>query len=814
MKNITLEMSLKPFKKTDDAFVRSVCRKLFTQWAPLVRHVPVVSVMLWVGDGSELLDYRGDADIEFEWGKYAGGANPQLYLDQFKKNDPEGVGLHSRSYLYTDDPPVMTYGILRRIICTLREVGHEILGEDKVIRIGETFDPGPEFAVSPFKYERHREICSANVMGVASFVCSYAKLHADNVSYAGFPDGIPEGLPFGTFFGRQAQCFLTDMGFDYIWFSNGLGFGRDIWSTTGAIFDGHQFHCENFEAVKEEVRSFWSLFRAECPDFPIETRGTNMSLGIDMATDGVPLRDLYEGGYNMLPPPNSPWAALDGDFGLELMGYMSRIAEVPGDDAYLFRYYIHDPWWMNSPWYDRYNGQPHDIYMPLACARINAKGEVCPPTNMNFLTVDNTYGEMPDCCVYEPLPHLLRALKNAPDAPSPLVWAYPFRLYSDCHEEGMASRMFAGDWYIRGAINSGFPLSTVISTDHMMGVDPSLFSASVIVTPTPEAGSAFEEYILNYIKEGGRVLFYGPLTHTSERFRTFVGAALTEKTFEGELSLFCYGKAAGVLKHTAVLSGGPIDTVATGTTQVILSGGEYVLGTAGDGFVWLRATSSNDFRPGSPLLVPHDEARYARSETFALRSLVHFGFDISFVGHEAGQRYPVFMISRNDHAWWLSTYHPSTTVETRCKTPLGAPVLMGYETRIVDGYACYHFPKADNRECRVFVEMEDGIVSAWEQPPVSYWYRRRICVSGLKNATVRLFGETYCADLFEVRINSQEDNYFLSDEFQGKWKTDGYGTYYEIHGVTGTLTFSFMRPELMEPKRVKKHSFLSDHPDR
>ena len=29
--------------------------------------------------------------------------------------------------------------------------------------------------------------------------------------------------------------------------------------------------------------------------------------------------------------PNSPWAALNGDFGLELIGWMSHIAELPGD---------------------------------------------------------------------------------------------------------------------------------------------------------------------------------------------------------------------------------------------------------------------------------------------------------------------------------------------------------------------------------------------------------------------------------------------------------------------------------------------------
>lgn len=137
------------------------------------------------------------------------------------------------------------------------------------------------------------------------------------------------------------------MGFDYLWLSNGFGFGMETWSTTGAVFDGKDFDVTRFDDAKEKILEFWRMFRAECPDFRIETRGTNLSAGIDLATDGVPLKDIYEGGFNLLPPPNSPWAALNGDFGLELCGYMSRIAELP-DERYLFRYYVHDPWWANS----------------------------------------------------------------------------------------------------------------------------------------------------------------------------------------------------------------------------------------------------------------------------------------------------------------------------------------------------------------------------------------------------------------------------------------------------------------------------------
>ena len=51
-RNITLELSLKPFKKLDDASIQAVCAQVFEQWNPLLKNRETVSVMLWVGDGS------------------------------------------------------------------------------------------------------------------------------------------------------------------------------------------------------------------------------------------------------------------------------------------------------------------------------------------------------------------------------------------------------------------------------------------------------------------------------------------------------------------------------------------------------------------------------------------------------------------------------------------------------------------------------------------------------------------------------------------------------------------------------------------
>ena len=81
--NITLEMSLKPFKKTDAPFIKTVCETAFSQWKPLLKNAETVSVLLWCADGSELLDYRGSLNDEFEWCYFLGGAN------QREKHPPE-----------------------------------------------------------------------------------------------------------------------------------------------------------------------------------------------------------------------------------------------------------------------------------------------------------------------------------------------------------------------------------------------------------------------------------------------------------------------------------------------------------------------------------------------------------------------------------------------------------------------------------------------------------------------------------------------------------------------------------------------------
>jgi len=700
--NVTLELSLKPFKQTDEAYVQRVCAQIFEQWRPLLKNRKWVSVMLWVGDGSELLDYTGDPDAVFEWARFIGTAN----LPYLGEGEPLETSLHQRKQDYIPNAPVMTYAILKRIIACLKAEGKKAF-PDAVIRVGETFDIGPEFAISDFKYKRHPEICSGWKLDRLGFVDATALLKADDRPYAAYPLGIPAGTPFGTFLGKQAQLFLQDMGFDYLWLSNGLGFSANPWTKTGVIFDGENYRPEKLRETKERVFSFWKLFREVC-SFPLETRGTNNSAGIDYASDGVPLYDIYTADFGITAPPNSPWAALNDNYGLEIMGHMTRICELP-NGRFPFRYYIHDPWWVNSPWYDRYDGSPCDLYLPMAISRINAEGRVETANSLNILSIDNSHGQMPDQCVNEPLPHILKAEKDGADEPSPLVWVYPMREFTTSQDAGLLREMNLGDNYICDAINSGLPLCCVVSTDQFLKHAVKVYQKSILISPVPEPPHILRK-LAGFAAQGIPVMMYG----TKERL--------------AEVSPF-----QNLLKFDV-----------------------------------------------------NDDAGRLRE------ALSVFGYRISFDTKREGVKPPTMAIARCDNGLFFSVYNSNTTTATKLKFPFGAPILCGTEAELVNGCASYRFARGEHRECRVFVEQEEGIISCREAPPVNARYRRAIKITGLEDAVVRLFPEKGCEAL--AAITGIDETPVRDLRFRTV-EDPIHGSYLEGGHVSGTVYFLMGKPD-------------------
>jgi hypothetical protein len=805
--NVTLEVSLKPFKKNDKAYIREVAKEMFVQWHSLLRHADTVSIMLWTSDGSEILDYKGTLSQPLEWAQYMGNPNTAHEVN----SGPKELSIHERAYLYLENPPKFTYGDLKFIVQTLKEEGKKVTG--KPIRVGETFDPGPEFAKSDFKYKKHREILGGSAMGHNTMVSCYSVLNADSEAYAGFPKGIPANTPFGTFLGRQSKHFLKDMGFDFLWLSNGFGYGVEGWSSTGAIFNGKGFDQAKLEATKDKIAGFWRYFRAECPDIQIQTRGTNLSAGADLARDGVDLKSIYK-DKNILPPPNSPWAALDGDFGLEMVGYMSRMAELP-DERYLFRYYTHDPWWLNSPWLDRYGREPHDIYLPMSVARINKKGEVKIPSHLSFLSIDDSYGNMPTQVPDEVTAHILKARYDAPTAAGPLVWVYPFDEYHDWayRYKDRLPEIYYGDWLIRQAINNGFPLNTVISTGSFQNVvkdKPTYFNESVLVTIVPDAGSALEKALIAFVKGGGKIIIYGPAGHAGPAFLELLNLKNTT-ALEGDFNItskFAGDKLAtkypGTIHHSALFSGGGIATQVaktndTGTkilAQMTQSGNtrdamwsRSLPEWNGGKVVYLRGTNSSKFN-GGKLLHPDDPSKLFTGPLLMRYVLSEFGINCLIEKENPAVKNPVLTVSRSNNAFFFSGYNPNSTITNHFKFPQGAPLLLGLETKLKDGNSVYTLPTSWNRECRMFVEQNEGIVSYKELHSGEKDITKRFQVGGLKNATIRIYAEE--------GISQEKLNVYLNAGYP--WKTgrisfrkgdEKLGNHYVVENITGTLTVSW-----------------------
>jgi hypothetical protein len=801
LKNVTLEVSAKPFRDSSKETMEKVCNKLFRQWEKLTTHADMVSVMLWLSDGSEILEYKGNPDDVFEWAYWQGVASRKMKEDEIALEN-----IHHSPVKYMEDPPILTYEWIKNLTSTIKSVGKKISGKE--IRVGSTFDPGPEFAISKFKYEKHPEIAQGGSMGSKTFVTCNTCLHEDKEVYAGFPDGIEEGTSLGTFLGRQAKYFMEDLGYDYIWFSNGFGFGLEAWGCKGALFDGRSFMPEKAGENAEGILGFWRDFSLECP-FPVETRGSNMTAGLEIAKDACPLRDIYR-EFKPAPPINSPWAAINGDFGLEFTGWMSHIAEAPEND-FSFRFYTHDPWFLNSPWLDRYQREPHDIYMPLSFSVIDKNGKANVPSGIEFLTVDDSWGEMPEQVPNEVVPHILHAMRYEPDAPGPLVYLYPFDEYHEMTfgEKPLINEIFANEWFISGAINNGLPLNTVMSFNSFVENPEALSSASCLVAPANALHDKSLNTLKTFIEKGGNALLFGPLTNADEKVLELLELRLLDGV-EGELDFSCSLEFDDMresafpqkILHCPVVSGGAIceSLKEDSNAELLTEAGGRTLAVCkylGKGkVVWARAVNNVDENISGHIPTPLDPKSFFPFENLMRMALQRFGINISFSKREPGLDTPVMTVSRHKNGFYFSGFAPNMNVKENFRLPWGAPVFKCMDCLAKDGFTEYQLPKSWHNECRIFVEQKEcSELSCLEILPGHPDYKKRMSVRGLKNADIVFFPETGSENKTYVFRNEHSLHTGIEGD-AGIFKdyevvNEGSGTCLKMKNVSGTLLFSW-----------------------
>jgi hypothetical protein len=133
---------------------------------------------------------------------------------------------------------------------------------------------------------------------------------------------------------------------------------------------------------------------------------------------------------------------------------------------------------------------------------------------------------------------------------------------------------------------------------------------------------------------------------------------------------------------------------------------------------------------------------------------------------------------------------PDNTAKQLFKFPQGAPLFTGYQTQIENGYSTYNLPTAWHKECRVFVEQGQGIVSVKEIYSEDKDIHRRIEIKGLKNARIRVFpDENVKPDGLRAYLNSA--NPWKTGRLAFERGEEKFGNNYIIKNVTGTVSFAW-----------------------
>jgi hypothetical protein len=171
-------------------------------------------------------------------------------------------------------------------------------------------------------------------------------------------------------------------------------------------------------------------------------------------------------------------------------------------------------------------------------------------------------------------------------------------------------------------------------------------------------------------------------------------------------------------------------------------------------------------------------------------ALESFGYELAIRKRRAEQRNPVLGVSRCRNGFFLSSYAPNLNTELKLRFPQGAPLLIGTETELEAGHACYHLPRAWHKECRVFIEQVAGEVFCVEPHSGEIDVTRRLQLTGLKDATVRFYPETGVGD--KVTFLASPVYPFQTGNFLKAEKRDDYlGKYYQVTSVSAPLLISW-----------------------
>lgn len=190
-------------------------------------------------------------------------------------------------------------------------------------------------------------------------------------------------------------------------------------------------------------------------------------------------------------------------------------------------------------------------------------------------------------------------------------------------------------------------------------------------------------------------------------------------------------------------------------------------------------------------MVPYDAAQAFPAEALMRRALAGFGWEVIHDKASPSQPGPMLCISRHRNGFFFAGYSPDSTVATQLRMPQGIPLLSGLDTWISGGRARYALPGAWFRECRVFIDQEDGgPVSCRVRYSGFPTIRRRLEITGLRAARVRFFYEPGTAAGVELTRNAAVPC-LGAEGVAAEVVTDRLGAYLQTAAVTGQLMISW-----------------------
>jgi hypothetical protein len=189
-------------------------------------------------------------------------------------------------------------------------------------------------------------------------------------------------------------------------------------------------------------------------------------------------------------------------------------------------------------------------------------------------------------------------------------------------------------------------------------------------------------------------------------------------------------------------------------------------------------------------LTPDDPEKWFTGPLLARYALQEFGISCLVDKADPSIKNPALVISRSNNAFIFSGYNPGNTVRLRFRFPQGAPLLCGLETQLEKGSSTYVMPTAWTRECRIFIEQNEGLVSCKELHSGEKGISKRYTISGLQNAKVSIYpGKDISVNNFNAYINS--DYPWRTGRVNAKEGESRFGKHFVVENVKGNLTVSW-----------------------